>query len=114
MSDWSNNNLAHRYCWYITRRLGIHTLGFQKSRDLKLQQFSYFLAAATKAEQKQRARAFASILINLLEDLGEAVREKGVTPSKALSSLTSVLSNGNNSLMDLSHTVDELYYFKGE
>lgn len=114
MSEWSNNNLAHRYTWYITKRLGIHKRSFNKSKDLKLRQFEYYIATASNAEQKQRAKTFALILTNLIEDIGDAKLDKNQTQTKAVSVLVRILLDGNNTLMHLAHAIDNLYIFKGE
>lgn len=114
MSEWSNNNLAHRYTWYITKRLGIHKRSFSNSQTLKLKQFDYYVTTATAAEKKQRAKTFAMILSNLYQDIGNATLEKNITHAKGIAALVTVLLDGEKTLMDLAATADTVYYFPGE
>ncbi len=65
MSDWTGNNVAHRQTWYVLRVMDQNRLGFKESKEVRMDQLTYWAATGSADMRAQRAKAMATEMDNI-------------------------------------------------
>ncbi len=110
---WKKSNVACRrvYGTLIDRQFSV-SVGFEDAGKLKLSSLSYF--ARGSGAIGDRAESFAFWLGHYFINVRRAKLESGISSTKAMASMTSLLKKGNKNLGDFAKVVDETFRFRRE
>jgi len=113
-NEWSNNNLADVYTWFILKQLNQHNEDFATCQKLTIKNLHFYNDLASPENKRLLAEALAIPLVNLYQSLGKADFEKGMTKDKAKESLIDILIDGTKSIVELATVADDCFHFPNE
>lgn len=114
MADWTKNNRAcTTLCTTLFNMQQLKT-SFEESGDLKMSDLTFYNVLSSSNLRSQESRIIADQLDNVFRIGRGAKYEKSVDRSKAISSMTEILSDEDKQVKDLSTNIDESYLFWDE
>ena len=114
MSEWSNNNRAHTSLWFFETYHHGDAKGFEYAKTWTTGFLSGVVPGDGPEMIGQKSRAHAVLLDEVFTKLYRATYEPDVTQQAATSALETVLTDVDNSIVDLAKVVDDQYRFNGE
>ena len=114
MSNWTNNNIAHRNTWATLLGLGELSVGFAEAKPLKMKDLNFWSGIASGEMNDLRAEALGAQLHNLCIMYWAADYEDSVDQAKALAKIGKILKNPKAGVPKLARALDDSYRFVGE
>jgi len=114
MTEWTKNNRACTTLWTALFNMQQLKTNFEESGNLKMSDLTFYNVLSSSDLRNQEAKIIADQLDNVFRIGRGAKFEEGVDRSKAISSMTKILSDEEKLVKDLSSSIDESYLFWGE
>ncbi|MBC7982809.1 MAG: hypothetical protein H7Y02_03045 [Candidatus Obscuribacterales bacterium] len=115
MSDWSNNNLAHRHTWMgliVLRELNNKT--FDKAGALLMNSLASWSDLDSATMRATKSNTLAAQIDNIFRLFQGAQYESGITRAAAVKCMSTVLQTRSKTVKELGHCADDCYRFKNE
>ena len=114
MAEWSVNNRACTSTWMALRVLAQHKKVFSATGALTMKQLAFASSAVSDEMRAVQARTLALQLNNVFRRIDGATLEDGVTESKAVADMETILSDDDKTVAELATANDANYRFFGE
>ena len=109
--EWSPNNRACTATWMALRMLDQSVRPFPSSGAVRMEQLTFFNAAASEEMRRFQAGTIAKQLDNFFRQIDGAKFEQGISGVDALADMTNALLTAEQTMAGLAGVVDDDYRF---
>ncbi|OGU33602.1 MAG: hypothetical protein A2057_04550 [Ignavibacteria bacterium GWA2_35_9] len=112
--NWNSDNIACLKTWIHLKVLDQHNEVFSEAGIIRMYQLKFWNQSASAELRSTAAKTICSQLDNMFRLFDKAVYETGSNNSNAIEAMLQVMTNEENTILDLAMKVDDNYKFRGE